>query len=52
MNLLEKSDDEIIAIANPIWDNLVKTSNMNLKIMSKYEIKNLNVQNMIRIVKI
>ena len=28
MNLLEKSDDEIITIANPIWDNLVKTSNM------------------------
>ena len=28
MNLLEKSDDEIIAIAKPIWDNLVKTSNM------------------------
>ena len=28
MSLLEKSDDEIIAIANPIWDNLVKTSNM------------------------
>ena len=28
MNLLEKSDDEIIEIANPIWDNLVKTSNM------------------------
>ena len=28
MNLLEKSDDEIIVIANPIWDNLVKTSNM------------------------
>ena len=28
MNLLEKSDNEIIAIANPIWDNLVKTSNM------------------------
>ena len=28
MNLLEKSDDEIIAIANPIWDNLIKTSNM------------------------
>ena len=28
MNILEKSDDEIIAIANPIWDNLVKTSNM------------------------
>ena len=27
MNLLEKSDDEIIKIANPIWDNLVKTSN-------------------------
>ena len=24
MNFLEKSDDEIIAIANPIWDNLVK----------------------------
>jgi hypothetical protein len=28
MNLLEKSDEEIIVIANPIWDNLVKTSNM------------------------
>ena len=28
MNLLEKSDDEIIAIANPIWNNLVKSSNM------------------------
>ena len=28
MNLLEKSDDEIIAIANPIWENLVKSSNM------------------------
>ena len=28
MNLLEKSDDEIIAIAKPIWDNLVKSSNM------------------------
>ena len=28
MNLLEKSDEEIIEIANPIWDNLVKTSNI------------------------
>ena len=28
MNLLEKSDGEIIEIAKPIWDNLVKTSNM------------------------
>ena len=28
MNLLEKSDEEIIEIANPIWDNLVKTSNV------------------------
>ncbi len=28
MNLLDKSDEEIIAIAKPIWDNLVKTSNM------------------------
>ena len=28
MNLLEKSDEEIIAIAKPIWDNLVKSSNM------------------------
>ena len=27
MNLLNKTDDEIIEIANPIWDNLVKTSN-------------------------
>ena len=28
MNLLNKTDDEIIEIANPIWDNLVKTSNV------------------------
>ena len=28
MNLLEKSDQEIIDIANPIWDNLVKSSNV------------------------
>ena len=28
MNLLEKSDEEIIEIANPIWDNLVKMSNI------------------------
>ena len=28
MNLLEKSDDEIIEIAKPIWNNLVKSSNM------------------------
>jgi len=28
MNLLEKSDDEIIEIAKPIWKNLVKSSNM------------------------
>ena len=28
MNLLEKSDADIIAIAKPIWDNLLKTSNM------------------------
>ena len=28
MNLLEKSDQEIIDIANPIWDNLVKSSNI------------------------
>ena len=27
MNLLNKSDDEIIKIANPIWDNLVRSSN-------------------------
>jgi len=27
MNLLEKTDQEIIDIANPIWDNLVKSSN-------------------------
>ena len=27
MNFLEKSDDEIIQIANPIWDNLVRSSN-------------------------
>ena len=28
MNLQEKSDDEIIEIAKPIWDNLVRSSNM------------------------
>ena len=28
MNLIEKSDDEIIKIANPIWLNLVKSSNI------------------------
>ena len=28
MNLLEKPDEEIIEIANPIWDNLVKSSNI------------------------
>jgi len=28
MKLLEKSDQEIIDIANPLWDNLVKSSNI------------------------
>ena len=28
MNLLDKTDEEIIEIASPIWDNLVKTSNI------------------------
>ena len=28
MNFLEKSDQEIIDIANPIWDNLVRSSNI------------------------
>ena len=28
MSLLEKADKEIIEIANPIWANLVKSSNM------------------------
>ena len=28
MNLIEKSDEEIIKIANPIWLNLVKSSNI------------------------
>ena len=28
MNLLEKTDEEIIKIANPIWDNLIKSSNI------------------------
>ena len=27
MNLLDKTDEEIIEIASPIWDNLVKQSN-------------------------
>ena len=28
MKLLEKSDKEILEIAQPIWDNLVKSSNI------------------------
>ena len=28
MDLLKKSDDEIIKIASPIWSNLVKSSNI------------------------
>ena len=28
MSLLDKSDEEIIKIADPIWTNLVKSSNM------------------------
>ena len=28
MSITEKLDDEIFAIAKPIWNNLVKTSNM------------------------
>ena len=28
MDLLKKTDEEIIEIANPIWDNLVRTSNL------------------------
>ena len=28
MDLLKKNDEEIIEIANPIWDNLVKSSNI------------------------
>ena len=27
MNLLEKTDEEILKIANPLWDDLVKYSN-------------------------
>ena len=27
MDLLKKTDEEIIKIANPIWENLIKTSN-------------------------
>ena len=27
MDLLKKTDEEIIKIANPIWDNLVRASN-------------------------
>ena len=26
MNLLKKTDDEIVKIANPIWENLIKSS--------------------------
>ena len=28
MNILSKSDDEIYELAKPIWDNLVKSSNL------------------------
>ena len=28
MSILDKSDDEIIKIADPIWNNLVKSSNI------------------------
>ena len=28
MHLLKKTDEEIIKIANPIWENLVKSSNI------------------------
>ena len=28
MDFLKKTDEEIIKIANPIWENLIKTSNM------------------------
>ena len=28
MNILDKKDEEIFKIAEPIWDNLVKSSNM------------------------
>ena len=28
MKLLDKTDKEIIKIAKPIWDNLVRASNM------------------------
>ena len=28
MNFLDKSDEDIVAIAKPIWDNLVKSSNI------------------------
>ena len=28
MNLLDKTDEEIIEIANPIWENLVRASNL------------------------
>ena len=27
MDLLKKTDEEIIELANPIWDNLIKSSN-------------------------
>ena len=28
MNLIDKSDEDIIKIADPIWDNLIKSSNI------------------------
>ncbi|MBF0622655.1 MAG: hypothetical protein HQL54_12080 [Magnetococcales bacterium] len=28
MNIIEKTDDEILAIANPLWQHLIKYSNL------------------------
>ena len=28
MDLLKKTDEEIIEVANPIWDNIIKSSNI------------------------
>ena len=30
MDFLKKTDEEIIEIANPIWDNLLRTSNQRI----------------------
>ena len=33
MDILSKTDDEVYEIAKPIWDNLVKSSNLKIMVV-------------------